>query len=125
MAADGQVVHEDVDLGFAQLCDHLGSARLALVGEHEGTVLVGIFQHVLGNAVEPASHGHDGTGRLHVLLEDRRAIRLGENRLGDVAPDLAAVDVPGGGDMDVGGSIAADLGVEQTGEIVRALTVIG
>ena len=83
------------------------------------------MKHVLGDAVEHRPHAHDRAGRLDVGAEDGRAVRLGEDRVGDLAPDLAPVDVPRRDDMDVAGAVASDLGMQQPGEVVRAPTVMG
>ncbi len=96
---------------------------LAILGDDEGAIVV-IVGHVLGDAVEDAAHLDGGAGRLDALAEHRGAIRLGEDRIGDVLADLARIDVPGSDDMDVAGAIAAEIPMHQADRVVRAVAIM-
>ena len=124
LAADRQIVHHHVDIRRAQCRDNGGTVRLGRLGEHEGAVRLRIVQHMLGDAVQHRPHRHDRAGRLHIGAEDRGAVGLGEDRLGDIAADLAPVHVPRRHHMDVVRAITADLGMEQPRQVVGALPVM-
>ncbi len=123
LAADGQVVHHHVGLRRAQPFDDAVVIVGCGIGDDEGAV-GGRVGHVLGDAVEHRPHRDDCPGRLDVAAEYRRAVGLGEDRAGDVAADLARVDVPRRDDVDVARAVAADFGMKQPGGVVRAVTVM-
>ena len=59
-----------------------------------------------------------------MVAEDGGAIGLREDRSGDVLADLAAVDVPGGDELDVLGPVAAEVPVHQPDLVVGAAILI-
>ncbi|PAV69713.1 hypothetical protein WR25_08442 [Diploscapter pachys] len=123
LAADGQVVHQHVGAARLQVGDDLLLSRLRVVGDHEGAIVL-VVAHMVGDAIEHGAHLHDRAGRGDVGGEDRGAIGLGEDRLGDVLAHLARIDIPGGDDLDVRRLIAADFPVHQADRVVRAFAII-
>ncbi len=106
--------------GVAKHFHHLVMVRLALaVGEHEAA-FVGVVGHVFGDAVENLAHANRRSGLGHVLAKNGGAVRLGEDRFGNIAADLAAVDVPGGDNLEVLGPVAAEIPVGEPDLLVGA-----
>jgi hypothetical protein len=87
LTADRQVIEQHVGARLAQHLDHLRFRGLRRVGQEEGAVILHLI-HVVGDAVEHAAHPHGRASRFHMIAEHRRAIGLGEDCLGDVAPTL-------------------------------------
>ena len=72
-----------------------------------------LVAQVLAEAVERRAALRRVTPGLRHGGEALGVVRRGEDRLGDVAPDLGGADVEGGGDLDVADVIAAELDVHQ------------
>jgi hypothetical protein len=67
---------------------------------------------------------HPGTGRLDMLAEQCRAIRLGQDRIGNVTPNLPRIDIPRRHNSDVAWRIAAEFAVHKTDRVVRSGAVM-
>ena len=72
-----------------------------------------IVLHVCANSIEHAAHHDDRAGRLDFFAKDFGAVRRRENRLADVEPYFAAIDIESGDDFDVVRPIRPDLLVHQ------------
>ena len=53
-----------------------------------------------------------------------RVVLAGEDRLGEVLPDLVGVDVEGGGELDVAHVVAAQIHVHQAGDLLGGVGVL-
>ena len=93
------------------------------LGEAEAAV-GGHGFHVVGHAVQHRAHAHLDAGRRN-LGEHRRAVGLGEDRLGQIRAHLALVDVVGAHHLDVGGIVAAQVPMHQAHGVVVGPPVIG
>src|SRR6185437_9530254 len=94
-----------------------------IVCDHEGAV-VRIVAHVIGDSVELSAHSDGRAAFRNLFAKDFGAVRLGEDRLGDVLADLALIDVPCGDDLNVAGPIAADVRVHEPDRLVRSVSII-
>src|SRR5690606_2740583 len=63
-------------------------------------------------------------GSRHMVAKHRGAVGLGENRIGNVEPDLAAIDVPTGDKSNVLRAITTQVPVQQADLFVRAAILI-
>ena len=103
LAADRQVGHEDVDLG---VLEHLDDVDRLLVGLLDDLAVV-VAETVVGVAALD-----DDAVRRDVGDVDR-VVLAGDDRLGEVATDLLAVDVERGDELDVADVVAAEVDVHQ------------
>ena len=110
---DRQVADEDVDAGLAQGGDDVDRG----VGRLLNHLAVVPAKAVVG--VAPLDR--DAGGR-HVADADG-VVLAGSDGLGEVTPDLLAVDVEGGDELDVGDVVVAELNVHQPGDALRRVGV--
>ena len=68
---------------------------------------------MLREAVHYDAHFHDGAGEAHFFAKNLGAIGRRKDGFADIEPDLAAVDVEGGDDLDVARPVGTDLLVHE------------
>ena len=102
---DRQIAEQHVRTGSLQRRGDIGRRQI----RRTERFLIGIVRHVGGHAIELRPGLHDDVGYRQRALENAGAVRLGEDRLLQRMADLAAIDVEGGDEFDVGAAIAADV----------------
>ena len=72
-----------------------------------------VLAHVCAHSIEHAAHSYDRAGLSNFFAKDLGTIRRRENRLADIDPYLAAIDIERGDDFDVVRPIGPDLLMHQ------------
>jgi len=68
---------------------------------------------MVGHAVQLRAHLHDRAGFRHLGVKYLGAVRLGEDRLAQIQPDLARIDVERGDEFDVADLVSTDVFMDQ------------
>src|SRR5262249_48367416 len=117
LAADGQVVDQDVD---ARVAEDLGNVNLRLVGlgDDVGKGLADAVEGAAAAHLDPQGWDLGGAGGV---------VGLGQDGLGEVFADLGGVDVEGGDELDVADVVAAEVDVHEAGDglVLGSVVVLG
>src|SRR5690606_10308696 len=97
--ADGQVVDHHVGPGVAQDPGDVGGRAARLADPRPDVLADAVVGHAAADGHAETRHFGEGDG----------VVRLGEDRLAQVAPDFGVGDVEGGRELDVADVVAAEV----------------